>query len=1475
MNAITEMQDLKAAGFTDADIGGWALQRRKELSDAGFGQGEIDTYFGHPPFDPTPVKAHIEETLKQATAPTTEGGQPKPITGFLDALKAAFGEGFDESVTGLLLHGKPTATLSPDAPRSSRIAAQVGSLAGDVPAMIAGAVVGGGPASPVTSMAGAFALPQGMRKILMDKYEKGEVQGFSDFWDRFSGAFIDTAKGWITGAATGAVGKAMGAAPIVSPTAKSAATVTGEITTMVTVGKALEGQVPNADDFIDATLALGFVKGSVKVASKLRTIYAETGVKPEDVAQDVQRDPTILRDLAAENVTIPKAYQDTLADRLAKTKAAETGKRVERRRTGDYVEVAPTPSITDLAKAQQATVANTSKTGAFHEPDAPPMTPMQQAQRLAESDHLLIPFRGELTPADYLAADALIARDKLDQARAQEPDRFASERDGQGADMQWVGVQSGYPDWYVQLTHPAEGIEDAKGTRHGLSALSKDTIDAVLKDIANKHESSAARQRARELVEQAIKGERLTVPGGDEFARFMLTKDYKAPETIQPFEKPRALRSAEEILQEHNILRSAEEMIAQEPKPVLREKMYILPKGRGVAIAPEAMAEITSELRQHGIVFGEEGEPTWEENVPVQEAQSTVLDRIVQKDPGREKMSLSAIYTSIFDNLNPIYKAMEKGDATALPTSKNPYELERLTRGTMGKGTEFIKHGAFRFDTYETVTRGYEQILAPVKKDLDGFRAYMVAKRAVEKAGQGIETGIPLEEAKAITQAGKEKYEAVFQERLQYRNALLDYLEQSGILSASKKRAMQEANKEYVPFYRFFEDPTTGGPGSSRAVRDPIKEMKGSSRKILDPIVSDIKDTFLFVGLAEKNAARRAFVELGESVAVPVKTKADAITKQDIQTIVKEHGVSAEAASAVASIKAASRRSQADELTVFIDGERKVYKVDPKVAEAFVDQDKISTNFLTEMFVHTPANLLRAGVVVTPEYIARNVIRDAVSAFIYAGTSPLKTAKGLKSIVTQDTAFHNWLKGGGGNATMVALDRDYIHNHLVDLNVETGMLQRAWNVARTPLDILRATSELIENSTRLGAVHAEMKATQDKAKIQALSMIAREATVDFARHGKNTQEFGKMTAFFNPTLQGIDRFTREMQANPLGTTAKAMAAVTLPSLLLWYANKDDEEIANLPRWQKMAFWMTRVPLPEGRSFILRIPMPQEFGLLFGAIPERLLDAYMRDNPHALNDLDKALLQAFTPSFTPTLAVPIISQFANRDTFRGQPIIPQDLEGLLPEYQYMPYTTELAKAMGQLLGAFPGMEDAAVRNKDPFIGGTARALSTPVLIETYLRDWTGGMGMYLFQLADKALREAGALPDPVEPASSLADLPIIKAFVARYPSSSAQSIQDFYDQYDASKKYFDTMMNLAKQGDPRAESLMQAHQDDLVQLSDIRQALTMQSQIIRMVHKNPDLSADDKRQLIDTLYYRMVELSRAGNEGLRSIHDKQK
>lgn len=111
--------------------------------------------------------------------------------------------------------------------------------------------------------------------------------------------------------------------------------------------------------------------------------------------------------------------------------------------------------------------------------------------------------------------------------------------------------------------------------------------------------------------------------------------------------------------------------------------------------------------------------------------------------------------------------------------------------------------------------------------------------------------------------------------------------------------------------------------------------------------------------------------------------------------------------------------------------------------------------------------------------------------------------------------------------------------------------------------------------------------------------------------------------------------------------------------------------------------------------------------------------------------------------------------------------------------------------------------------------------------------------------------------------------MVKAFVIRYPSSGAQSIQDFYDTYSAKKKIYDSFRRHAKDGNAAAAMrLAELDRSAFVQLDGVREALSTMSQVIRLVDKNPEMSADDKRQIIDSVYFRMIEVAKAGNAVLK-------
>lgn len=893
---------------------------------------------------------------------------------------------------------------------------------------------------------------------------------------------------------------------------------------------------------------------------------------------------------------------------------------------------------------------------------------------------------------------------------------------------------------------------------------------------------------------------------------------------------------------------------------------------------------------------------------PYSDAEKSILSKISigEKTP-TEPLTFDRLYTNFVDRLFPISKAVKEADIEGLTTDDNPYQLARMLTGYVGKADHFLNQGTFDFNTYENNGASLKEILQPVSDDLNGFRAYMASRRVQELESRGVEHGFDLDAANTVVSEGAGKYEKPFRELVDYQNRVSQYLRDSGVLSDAGYRAMLQANKQYVPFSRVMgiDEAAQARGGSSLQARNPVKKIKGSSRDIVDPLESIVRNTYHFVEMAEKNQVgtklidmlKRAGQELPEAPAeAAAQPISDTARGEAISEALKDAGISKSDALAQ-SLAHATEPTREGEIAILRDGKRETYSVDPELARAMKGLDAQSMGLL-EKILSFPASTLRAGAVLTPDFAIRHTIRD----FLYATTTfkngvfhPLDMAKGFTGLIMKDTDYWNWLKGGGGNVSYLGIERRYLQNDLQKLTAETGLVGRAWNVLTDPqasmwqkagtlgklpfqaiskfvLDPLRTITNMAENASHLAAFKKTMRAQEAEPEPQTLrqqiinsAWASRDTAVDAMRMGANMRAYNLVTAFANIKLQDTDRIVRAIRDNPIKTLTMLGGAVTAPAVIGWLANHDDPRWKEIPQWEKDMFQIVMT-----KDHIYRIPRPWAAGIIFGALPERLLDAYAAENPDAFKDFFKSLWQTSGPDFVPTAAAPIIDQFANRSTFTNRTLIPSDQEKLLPEYQYTPYTTELTKKLGKVIGAFPGISELKMDNSG--WGGTARALTSPILMENYIRGWTGGLGMYALDAADAALRKAGKLPDPPQPTPTLADIPVIRAFVVRYPTASTESIQSFYDDYNRNKTYFDTYMAKAQEGDAAAMQHIQemGGPQMFARLDGIAQVLGQHSKLIRDIYKNPQIPSDEKRQLIDQLYNSMIQIGQYGRSAMQQI-----
>lgn len=898
-----------------------------------------------------------------------------------------------------------------------------------------------------------------------------------------------------------------------------------------------------------------------------------------------------------------------------------------------------------------------------------------------------------------------------------------------------------------------------------------------------------------------------------------------------------------------------------------------------VEAKPKAPAELSPEVQKILSKVGEKGEG------PKKAVTAEALKEVTAS-------KASEAYTNFVDRLDPINKATKllTENVKELPADKNPYILARQAVDSNAKAKHFFEKGTLDYATRGDKGQSLRSILEKVE-NLNEFEAFLVSKRAIEKASQGKKTGFDVEAAKAVVKQSGKKYEKAAKDLTNFSNEVLQYVTDAGILSKDAAARMRKMNENYVPFKRIVETAegakqTKGGKSGS------LKEFKGSELEIQSPITSIIENTIELIKMAESNRPVSELIRLaerseGQTLFTKVKSKSTPITvgEKQVAKLLEKNGLDPKMAEPLTTFRREMKALNPDEFAFYKDGKRQVYKTTPELAEAInrLGGDVGSTSMLFKL-MRGVTTVKKFGITFTPDFILRNLIRDKLTSSVFSkskGLTPVDLVSAMGDLIKRNDTYYKWLKSGGANGAFIELGKSYIEKDIVKLQRDTNFMGSVRNVVQKPVDFMRLAAELSEQSLRLAEFKKVSKGAGQGAKLVEGGFASREITIDFQRVGAKVSALNSITAFLNVSVQGLDRTVRAVGENPKEVTAKALAYITAPSVLLWMANKDDERYKEVPRWEKDMFWIIPTDnwqdagpneaegLPEymvrtvngkqqvNKGAIYRIPKPMELGVVFGSLPERVLEAYFSDNPKAYKDFEDTLLKSVTPSVIPDAVSPAIEQYFNKSFFTGNDIVPHHLKDIMPEYQFVEYTSEVAKTLGKLV--------ATVDKQNAF--------ASPVVLDNYIRSWGGSLGQYALQVADQALKATGVAEDTIDPTSTLSDIPFVKAFAVRFPGSGAASIQDFYDNYDETNRVMKTIKHLAKQGDfenVEKELTLKENQDKIISLDNTRMALANQNRFVKLVYRNPDMSADEKRQIIDGVYLMMIETAKQGNNLVQEL-----
>lgn len=780
------------------------------------------------------------------------------------------------------------------------------------------------------------------------------------------------------------------------------------------------------------------------------------------------------------------------------------------------------------------------------------------------------------------------------------------------------------------------------------------------------------------------------------------------------------------------------------------------------------------------------------------------------------------VYTKTVDELNPLREMVEEIERVTgekIPFEDNPLMQAWIARGWVGKVQEFLAKGR-----PEKGIRAFEDIIKDIpQKEHKDFSAYLVALHDLDLHRNGQMATFTLkEDLAAVSQYEKNPtFKSAAKDIHRFQDYILAELVNNGILKLETYHLLRNKYPNYVPFFRDFSTESMDGFFSSSKgfvnVANPIKRFKGSTRDIIDPLESIVKNTYQFYNAIERNHVGVTFAKLAK--------------KPGVGTIVEEVRGNRPA------------KSTDNTFSVWVKGKKVVYETTPELAQTMKMMNKDTSNFITKILQY-PASWLRAGSTVTAGFAITNALRDTISAGVFSkhGFLPVvDTFRGLAHFLKKDQLYWDYVKSGGAHAAMVSLDRDYLSGHLRELFSHKSTLSK---VARNPMEVLRAISEATEVATRLGefsnarkgytGLYSRLTKTNLKPKtLGEASIASRDITIDFSRTGTHTKSWNKIDAFFNATIQGGDKLVRAWRDDPKGMTIKSTLFITLPTIALWYLNKDNTAYQELPQWEKDTFFH----IPAGDKFI-KIPKPFELGLLYGTTFERMLqyfdDKENRRNSVGFKGFGDRVKETLIPDLSPTFFVPIYEWAFNFSDFRQRNIVPQSQEKLPDKLQYGSNTSMVARKIGDTFNV------------------------SPYKVDNTIMGYGGNLARLGLDITDAI---SGA--NEKRPTKGVTELPEIRRFFAK-PYQSSDSVQRVYDDFKEQEK----LHNELKLTGQRPEGYDPKLYNKLKNAQNSFKAINKAS---KKIIDSETMSSDTKREKLDKLNIQKANVAR-GVYGLGIIKE---
>lgn len=532
-----------------------------------------------------------------------------------------------------------------------------------------------------------------------------------------------------------------------------------------------------------------------------------------------------------------------------------------------------------------------------------------------------------------------------------------------------------------------------------------------------------------------------------------------------------------------------------------------------------------------------------------------------------------------------------------------------------------------------------------------------------------------------------------------FKNLLNEWSVSSGLVSQETADMLNERYPNYVPTYRAKDYPKSFVQRNQN-VANVIKKAKGGENFIL-PIDQQM------IALTDRTIRNARRNELMNSVATAYE-EGNAMAQRYIKSIKDSNVKSVDDFMDVGSQFDTEPVQKAGEYIVnfYTDGVAREMVVDKTLYKALEtanadtainDVAKVVKKYATE-----PFKALITGY--NPVFAASNIMRDVPTALTYS-SNPVNMSKevptAVKEMLTNGEKFKLFKALGGTREGLIGSGKTFKVPTLGESNKAFEAAKKA-----NPVKVVGDINNFTETLPRFSEFLNVLEETGDPA--LAIYRSA-ELTTDFSRHGKLTKFLDNFVPYLNPSVQGIDKFARSMISEPLKTSAKALGVITVPTMILDWINKDDEEYNSLtPRERNLYF---NIPFEtNGEKKFIRVPKSRELAVAFSSIYEWAARA-----ARGQEVTGKEIWQAVSENFTPaditspiwTPAKKAWNQIKDPDAYEtnywGGLIVPSSQRRYSPGEQYDLNSSGIAKAIGQQFNISPFVVDYLLDSYGGIIG----------------------------------------------------------------------------------------------------------------------------------------------------------------------------